>query len=380
MQHRRHHGQLRLKSLHELQGVNVVLTTYHTVLAEWRSDDSQESSVLFSVRWNRIILDEGANSRPQSCAVASDHLNCLANLIQNTKARRTKAVCALRARARWAVTGTPIQNRLSDFASLLQFIRVYPYDDQRYFDSDIANLWKSGEEVKAVERLQQLSRYVLLRRPKDTIDLPPRQDLLCPVELTREERTRYEELRKRTIKTLDDALNSRSGSYKAGSYMNALQQIESLRLFCDLGLNFRAHHKQSKVDDPDVTADNWPLRAQTAFRTQREMYPIICLQCDSVLELTESLLESEDPQLAYFSSCMRFTCANCTWKLKSQNCLLRCGHQSSCPAALVSLSTAALEEVTGPQDFQVEYASDHMSSKVHTLINDIRSRPSDEKW
>ena len=48
-----------MNSLSEFEGIHVVLTTYHTVSAEWRSQNAEGTSVLFSVKWNRIILDEG---------------------------------------------------------------------------------------------------------------------------------------------------------------------------------------------------------------------------------------------------------------------------------------------------------------------------------
>jgi SNF2 family DNA or RNA helicase len=43
----------------DLVTVNMVLTTYHTVAAEWKADKGSRKSPLFSVRWKRIILDEG---------------------------------------------------------------------------------------------------------------------------------------------------------------------------------------------------------------------------------------------------------------------------------------------------------------------------------
>ena len=56
---RRHHGQTKLANANELDNVKIVLTTYHTVSAEWRLDRFAGSSILFQVRWARIILDEG---------------------------------------------------------------------------------------------------------------------------------------------------------------------------------------------------------------------------------------------------------------------------------------------------------------------------------
>lgn len=294
-----------------------------------------------------------------------------------------KAVCALEAQARWAVTGTPIQNRLSDFATLLQFIRVHPYDEPRHFDADIANLWKTGEEAEAVERLKRLSHHLLLRRPKDTIDLPARRDLLCPVDFTRDERAVYEKMRTQTITKLDEALYNQSGSYKAGSYMNVLQQIESLRLFCNLGIRFHTRHSQPETSSPiEITPDNWPVMAQKAFHARREVHTMVCLQCDSALEIVESLLDGGDttPQMAHYSSCLRFACANCTSKLNRHNRPFQCGHQPSCPTALVSLSSSAMEDPSGLDGFDLDNASDGLSSKVQILISDMKSRPNDEKW
>jgi hypothetical protein len=56
---RRHHGPTKLANHNELDGVNVVLTTYQTVSAEWNSDKFGGTSILFQVCWRRIILDEG---------------------------------------------------------------------------------------------------------------------------------------------------------------------------------------------------------------------------------------------------------------------------------------------------------------------------------
>lgn len=56
---RRHHRETRLSSISELDGLNIVLTTYHTVSAEWNFGNGVGSSILFSIRWRRVILDEG---------------------------------------------------------------------------------------------------------------------------------------------------------------------------------------------------------------------------------------------------------------------------------------------------------------------------------
>jgi SNF2 family DNA or RNA helicase len=57
--YRRHHDKMRLVDMHEFNGLNVVLTTYHTVSSEWKAENGTRNSILFSVHWRRIVLDEG---------------------------------------------------------------------------------------------------------------------------------------------------------------------------------------------------------------------------------------------------------------------------------------------------------------------------------
>ena len=63
MQVRRHHGKERLSVIEKIDEANIILTTYHTVSAEWKKRKASGGSVLFSVCWKRIILDEGAYAR-----------------------------------------------------------------------------------------------------------------------------------------------------------------------------------------------------------------------------------------------------------------------------------------------------------------------------
>lgn len=59
MKFKLHHGKTKLYTLGDLEGVDIVLTTYHTVSAEWKGGTGSEHSVMFSVHWRRIVLDEG---------------------------------------------------------------------------------------------------------------------------------------------------------------------------------------------------------------------------------------------------------------------------------------------------------------------------------
>ena len=92
-----HHGSERLAG-GELAGAaagsHLVVTTYGMVV--------RDQEALAGVEWGRVVLDEAQN-------------------IKNTAARQTQAVRALRAPQRVALTGTPVENRLSELWSIMEF-------------------------------------------------------------------------------------------------------------------------------------------------------------------------------------------------------------------------------------------------------------------
>lgn len=290
------------------------------------------------------------------------------------------AVCALEAVSRWAVTGTPIQNRLSDLASLLKFIRVHPYTDPRRFETDISRLWKSGEDEEAVRRLKRLSACLLLRRAKATINLPPRRDLVYTVEFSPDERTVYERIRQQTIARIDEALGEETGTRKSHGYVNVLQQIESLRLFSNLGLFYDSRHEKNANQSPEE--EEWSKIAQRTFNSQRGLSSVTCLQCKSALSLTETLLDDPSPKagISQYTSCLKFVCSDCVDKLTNFGQSVPCGHTPPCQAAPVSTSSIAMEEVESSGPPQLRMAAVAPPSKIKSLINDIKLVSSDVKW
>uniref|UniRef100_A0A8C4EY94 Transcription termination factor 2 n=1 Tax=Dicentrarchus labrax TaxID=13489 RepID=A0A8C4EY94_DICLA len=201
-----YHGPNREKSAKVLADYDVVVTTYSLVSkeipvqkeeAEKPSKDTDDVvSPLRRVAWARVILDEAHN-------------------IKNPKVQTSMAVCQLRAQARWAVTGTPIQNNLLDMYSLLKFLRCSPFDEYKLWKAQVDNGSKRGRE-----RLNILTRNLLLRRTKDQKDstgkplvsLPDRTCEVHRLKLSKDEQAVYDVVFAQSRSTLQNYLKRHEGN------------------------------------------------------------------------------------------------------------------------------------------------------------------------
>lgn len=304
-----------------------------------------------------------------------------AHIIRNHNSQMAHAICSLDGDSRWAVTGTPIQNKLSDLATLLKFLRIYPYSDKRCFDADITNLWKNGQANDALKRLKRLANCLILRRPRTTIQLPERRDLQCPVEFCPAERELYQDIRTRTIERLDEFLYAdNADAVRPPSYVNVLQQIEGMRMVCNLGLYYRSRHDFAAQDPSADTAWNSSI-AQRALNLQLEMGSVRCKDCKASLDAAFSLLgktpEAQGLQQALLSQCMKFVCQECVFRRGGAPPI--CDHTSVCPFAPVSISAIAAKEASEPAATGFEgrnlMSPNEMPSKIKSLILQLKNLP-----
>ncbi|KAG1327714.1 SWI/SNF-related matrix-associated actin-dependent regulator of chromatin subfamily A member 3-like 1 [Cocos nucifera] len=179
-----YHGE-RTRETKELLRYDIVLTTYSTLAAEF----SDPESPMKEIEWLRVILDE-------------------AHLIKNFAAQQTKAVIALKAERRWAVTGTPIQNSSFDLFSLMAFLRFQPFSIKYYWQSLIQRPL-AQESKSGLSRLQALMGTISLRRTKDNqsgnksmVGLPTKTIETCVVELSAEERVYYDHMESEAQNTI----------------------------------------------------------------------------------------------------------------------------------------------------------------------------------
>ena len=167
-----HHGAERLSGAalqDAVRGSDLVLTTY--ALAARDRDE------LASVEWGRVVLDEAQN-------------------VKNAAARQSQAVRAFRTPRRIALTGTPVENRLAELWSILDFLNPGLLGPVAAFRRRFATPIERFHDTERAAELQRLTRPFILRRLKTDRriirDLPEKHEMRVFCNLTREQASLYQ--------------------------------------------------------------------------------------------------------------------------------------------------------------------------------------------
>jgi SNF2 family DNA or RNA helicase len=170
----------------------------------------QENDLLTAVQWQTVVLDE-------------------AQAIKNAATKRSQAAMHLKARFRLVTTGTPIENHLSEFWTLFNFINPGLLGSREKFNTRFAVPIERMHNREAGRRLKKLVRPFILRRLKSQVleELPPRTEVMLEVELSSEETAFYEALRRQALERIE----SEQG-VNGGAPMRILAEITRLRQAC----------------------------------------------------------------------------------------------------------------------------------------------------
>jgi SNF2 family DNA or RNA helicase len=167
-----HHGAERLggDELADTAGeADLVLTTYGLA--------ARDRAALAAVAWRRVVLDEAQN-------------------IKNSAAKQTQAVRALRAPQRVALTGTPVENRLSELWSIMEFANPGLLGSAKSFRSRFAAPIEREGDERAAEGLRRATQPFILRRLKTDrsiiADLPAKLEMKVLCNLTAEQASLYQ--------------------------------------------------------------------------------------------------------------------------------------------------------------------------------------------
>ena len=199
-----HHGSERASGEEfatQARQVHVVISTY--ALAR------RDEETLRAVEWAGVVLDETQN-------------------IKNPAAQQTQAIRRLPAGYRVALTGTPVENRLSELWSIMQFLNPGYLGSQQSFRTGFALPIERYQDQEAAARLRKRVRPFILRRVKTdpTIiqDLPEKLENKVYCTLTPEQATLYQAVVEDAMHQVEEA----EGIQRRGLVLSMLLRLKQV--------------------------------------------------------------------------------------------------------------------------------------------------------
>ncbi len=185
---------------------DVVLTSYGTM--------RRDVDFLKRVHWSDVILDEAQN-------------------IKNPHAKQTQAARRLEASNRMALTGTPVENRLAELWSIMQFLNPGFLGSQKGFRESFALPIERYQDPDATRRLRNLVDPFILRRLKSdpTIiqDLPEKLEMKVTCTLTEEQATLYQAVVAESLERMADAEEAGESKFsRQGAVLRALLRLKQI--------------------------------------------------------------------------------------------------------------------------------------------------------
>jgi hypothetical protein len=199
-----HHGAERPKGKAFQEVVassDLVVTTYGLVI--------RDVDALREMSWRRVVLDE-------------------AQAVKNAATRAAVAVRSLPPSHRFAVTGTPVENRLGDLWSLMEFANPGLLGQPSSFKARFATPIERHGDAEAATRLRSLTQPFVLRRLKtDTsiiTDLPAKIEMEVVCSLTREQASLYQAV----VADMMDRIERTDGIERRGLVLATMTKLKQV--------------------------------------------------------------------------------------------------------------------------------------------------------
>ena len=198
------HGAKRHLQYEKIARAQVIATTYPVLL--------RDLDRFAQLHFHLVVLDE-------------------AQAIKNQRSLAHAAVSSLKCNHRLCLTGTPVENNLGELWALFHFLMPGFLGDQQTFKSRYQTpIEKDRNEVRLLQLRHRVAPFIL-RRMKDTVakDLPPKTELVRPVELDGDQRDLYESIR---IAAHDQVRQVIRKKGLHGSTITILDALMKLRQVC----------------------------------------------------------------------------------------------------------------------------------------------------
>ncbi|KHG40727.1 MAG: DEAD/DEAH box helicase [Aphanizomenon flos-aquae KM1D3_PB] len=199
-----YHGDKRPKGKAFTEAVNkhdIVITSYSLI--------HRDIKLLKAVEWQIIVLDEAQN-------------------VKNSDAKQSQAVRQLETTFRIALTGTPVENRLQELWSILDFLNPGYLGNKQFFQRRFAMPIEKYGDTASLNQLRSLVQPFILRRlksDKDIIqDLPEKQEMTVFCGLTSEQATLYQQLVDESLVEIESA----EGLQRRGMILGLLVKLKQI--------------------------------------------------------------------------------------------------------------------------------------------------------
>ncbi|MGK7918503.1 MAG: SNF2-related protein [Trichodesmium sp.] len=199
-----HHGDKRAKGkafAKIIQDKNLVITSYALLY--------RDEKILQTIKWQAVIIDEAQN-------------------IKNPDAKQSQAVRKLETSFRIALTGTPVENRLSELWSILDFLNPGYLGKKQFFQRRFAIPIEKYGDTNSLQTLRSLVQPFILRRLKTDKsiiqDLPEKQEntIFCP--LASEQAMLYQNIVENSLAEIEAA----DGIQRRGKILALLIKLKQL--------------------------------------------------------------------------------------------------------------------------------------------------------
>ncbi|MDQ8190485.1 DEAD/DEAH box helicase [Roseibacillus persicicus] len=181
-----------------------------------------------------------------------------AQLIKNPQAKVSVAARQLKAQHRLCLSGTPVENNLTELWSLFHFLIPGFLGDLNAFRTRYQNPIEKEDDLERRDALRARLAPLILRRTKDEVakDLPPKTILVHPIELTTQQKDLYESVRVTMDKRVRDAITARGLSQSQITILDALLKLRQICCHPDLvsGGDFLTADSKEKDGKPCPSA------------------------------------------------------------------------------------------------------------------------------
>ena len=199
-----YHGHERLAGeafAEEAKQHDVVITTYSLAL--------RDKEHLAPINWEYVVVDEAQN-------------------IKNEAAKQTQAIKNLNTRHKIALTGTPVENRLSELWSIMEFLNPGYLGSATEFRKKFAIPIERYREKDRAETLKRLIQPFVLRRLKTDkaiiADLPDKMEMKVFCNLTQEQASLYEAV----VKEMLEQIEASEGMQRRGLVLSTLLKLKQI--------------------------------------------------------------------------------------------------------------------------------------------------------